>query len=63
VTREVGWAEFDKEASRESPLGPVEPLRMMGLAHGKPDGDPDPGDDHGLREALRAGEEEREQKS
>jgi hypothetical protein len=63
VTREVAWAEFDKESLREAPLAPVEPLGMMGLAHGKLDGDPDPGDERGLREALRDGDDEREQKS
>jgi hypothetical protein len=58
VTREVAWAEFDKEVARERPLGPLEPLGMTGLTQGKLDGDPDPGDEHGVREALHDGDDE-----
>jgi hypothetical protein len=61
VTREVAWAEFDKEAARErplGPLGPLEPLGMTGLTQGRLDGDPDSGDEHGMREALHDGDDE-----
>jgi hypothetical protein len=59
VTREVGWDEFDKEAGREAPLGPLEPLGLIGAIQGPLEGDPDPGDEHGLRDALREGAEDR----
>jgi hypothetical protein len=57
VTREVAWGEFDKEAAREAPFGPLEPLGMTGAMHKRPEGDPDPGDEHGLRDALREDDE------
>jgi hypothetical protein len=53
VTRDVAWGEFDKEASREAPLGPLEPLGLTGAMQGPLESDPDPGDEHGLRETLR----------
>ena len=53
VTREVAWDEFDKEAGREAALGPLAPLGLTGATEGPVKGDPDPGDEHGLREALR----------
>jgi hypothetical protein len=57
VTREVAWGEFDKEAAHEAPMGPFAPLGMTGATEGPLKGDPDPTDEHGLREALREGEE------
>jgi hypothetical protein len=69
VTREVAWEEEDKEADRELNTGRW--WRLGGLARlGRPrlfrrvKGDPepepvddeDPGDEHGLRDALRDGD-------
>jgi hypothetical protein len=62
VTREVAWGEFDKEAARERVLGPIEPLGVEGLRQEPLLKDPDPGDEHGLRDAMREGEEEYEKK-
>ena len=53
VAREVAWDEFDKEAGREAPWGPFEPLGMTGAIEGPQKGDPDPGDERGLRYVLR----------
>jgi hypothetical protein len=53
ATREVAWNEFDKEAAHEAPRGPFAPLGMTGAIEGPLKGDPDPGDEHGLRDALR----------
>jgi len=63
VTRGVTWNEFDKEAAHQAALGPFEPLGMTGLTQGPLKGDPDPGDEHGLHDALREGEEERDEKT
>jgi len=52
VTREVAWGEFDKEAVREAPLGPLAPLGIEGAMAGPLQEDPDPGDEHGLSDAL-----------
>jgi hypothetical protein len=52
ATREVSWEEFDKEAAHEAPVGPFAPLGMTGATEGPLGGDPDPGDEHGLRDAL-----------
>jgi hypothetical protein len=52
VTREAASGEFDKEAAREAPLGPLAPLGMEGAIAGPLHEDPDPGDEHGLRDAL-----------
>jgi hypothetical protein len=69
VTRQVAWGEFDKEADRER-TGLL-PGTMVTQGHGEPfhrvEGDPvpepvddaDPGDEHGLREALHEGEEKK----
>jgi hypothetical protein len=62
VTREVAWGEFGKEAARESVLAPIEPLGEEGLRQEPLLEDPDPGDEHGLRDAMREGEEEYEKK-
>jgi hypothetical protein len=51
ATREVAWDEFDKEAAREAPAGPFAPLGLEGAMQGPLKGDPDPGDEHGLRDA------------
>lgn len=56
VTREAAWGEFDKEAAREAAWGPLQPLGMSGAM--QREGDPDPGDEHGLRDALRDGDDE-----
>jgi hypothetical protein len=71
-TREVGWDEFDKEADREFNTRGVLAGFIGGLARfGRPrrfrrvKGDPelepvhdeDPGDETGLRDALRDGDE------
>lgn len=53
VTREVAWGEFDKEAEHEAGMGPLAPLGMTGAMEGPLEGDPDPGDEHGLRDAQR----------
>ena len=58
ATREVAWGEFDKAAAREAPLGPFAPLGLEGATQGPLQGDPDPGDEHGLRDALH-GEDEK----
>jgi hypothetical protein len=67
VTREVGAQELQKEADREV-SGLPEPGPLAWLGHIRPfrwiKGDPvtepvddgDPGDEHGLRDALRADE-------
>jgi hypothetical protein len=52
ATREVAWDELDKEAVREAPAGPFAPLGLEGATQGKLQRDPDPGDEHGLRDAL-----------
>jgi hypothetical protein len=67
VTREVAWSEEQKEADREvstfSSLGPslgllrwfgrVRPFRRVkGVPVPEPVDDPDPGDEHGLRDSL-----------
>jgi hypothetical protein len=52
ATREVSRDELDKEAGREAPLGPFEPLGLTGALHGPLESDSDPGDEHGLRDAL-----------
>lgn len=57
TTREVAWDEFDKEAAREAPWGPLEPLGMTGAMQGPLEGDPDPGDERSLRDALRDDDE------
>jgi hypothetical protein len=59
ATREVAWDEFDKEAGREAPAGPFAPLGVTGAMEGRQEGDPDPGDEHGLREALNDGDDEK----
>jgi len=71
-TREVGWDEFDKEADREFNTEGAIARFMGGIArYGRPrrfrhvKGDPelepvddeDPGDEHGLRDALREADE------
>ena len=58
-TREVAWGEFDKEAGREAPLGPLAPLGLTGATEGPLEGDPDPGDEHGLRDALHDGDDDK----
>jgi hypothetical protein len=57
ATREVAWDEFDKEAAREVRLGPLEPLGLTGAMQPPPEGDPDPGDEHGLRDVLHEDDE------
>ncbi len=57
ATREVAWDEFGKEAAREAPAGPFAPLGMTGATEGPLEGDPDPGDERGLHDALRDGAE------
>jgi hypothetical protein len=52
ATREVASGELEKEAAREAPAGPFAPLGMTGATQGPLEGDPDPGDEHGLRDAL-----------
>ena len=52
ATQEVAWDEFDKEAAREAPLGPFAPLGIEGAIAGPLQGDPDPGEEHALRDAL-----------
>ena len=68
VTREVAWDEFGKEAVREQQafFGPSklsfrrekpDPLRhVKGDPVPEPVDDPDPGDERGLRDALRGDE-------
>jgi hypothetical protein len=71
-SREVAWGEFDKEADRELNTQGVIAGFMGGLARfGRPrlfrrvEGDPepepvddeDPGDEHGLRDALHGADE------
>jgi hypothetical protein len=69
-TRDVGWEEFDKEADRElntggwwsfGPLARFGRPRLFRRVEGDPEpepvGDEDPGDEHGLRDALREGDE------
>ena len=55
ATREVAWEEFDKNEGTgwHGPFVPPSP-------HGE---DPDPTDERGLRDALREGEEEYEEKN
>jgi hypothetical protein len=67
-TREVAWDEFDKEADREvntwrksggwlGRFGRIRPFRRVkGDPEPEPVDDPDPGDEHGLRDALHEGE-------
>jgi hypothetical protein len=62
VTRDAAWGEFGKEAARERVLGPLDPLGVEGLRQEPLLRDPDPGDEHGLREAFHGGEEEYEKK-
>jgi hypothetical protein len=67
ATREVAWDEEEKEADRERTgwqpgplitLGRRRPFRRVaGDPVPEPVDDPDPGDEHGLRDALRDGEE------
>jgi len=59
ATREVAWGEFDKEAAKEAPVGPLAPLGLTGATEGPLEGDPDPGDEHGLRDALHDGDEDK----
>lgn len=69
-TREVAWGEFDKEADRELNTGgwwrwrplarfgrprPFRPVKGDPLL--EPVDDADPGDEHGLREALHGDDE------
>jgi hypothetical protein len=70
-TREVGWDEFDKEADREFNTGlfgrlglgisrfgrPRAFRRVKGDPELEPVDDEDPGDERGLREALRERDE------
>jgi hypothetical protein len=63
VTREAAWGELNKEEAREAAWGPLEPLGMSGAMEGPLEGDPDPGDEHGLRDALHEGEKEYEEKN
>jgi hypothetical protein len=68
-TREVAWDEFDKEADRELNTGGGHRgflflfgrRRLFHRVKGDPEPEPvddeDPGDEHGLRDALREGEE------
>jgi len=63
VTREAAWGEFDKEAGREAGMGPLAPLGMTGATEGPLQGDPDPTDEHGLREAFHEGEEKKDEES
>jgi hypothetical protein len=74
ATREVAWDEFDKETDREvntfrksgswlSRFGRIRPFhRVKGDPEPEPVDDEDPGDEHGLRDALREGEKEYEEK-
>jgi hypothetical protein len=69
ATREVAWDEFDKEADREvsagrlsgSWLGRFGRLRPFHRVKGDPEPEPvddeDPGDEHGLRDALHVDDE------
>ena len=57
ATREVAWDEFDEEARREAPLGPLASLGLIGATEGPPGADSDPGDEHGLRGTLRDADE------
>jgi hypothetical protein len=56
-TREVAAGELDKEAARQAPMGPFAPLGLAGATEGPLEGDPDPGDERGLRETFRQGAE------
>ena len=70
-TRQVAWEEFDKEADREvntgrlsgSWLGRFGRLRAFRQVKGDPEPEPvddeDPGDEHGLRDALRGDADEK----
>jgi hypothetical protein len=63
-TREVGWEEEDKELAREGQFAfgfgwltsVFHPVRFWSK------GDPAPGSEHGLRDALREGEQEYDEK-
>jgi len=67
MTREVAWGEEDKEADREragwepGSLVTLGRRRRFRRVEGDPVPEPvedeDPGDEHGLRDALRDGEE------
>ena len=67
VTRDVAWQEFDKEADRELNTGWRGGLRRFGRPRlfrrvkGDPEPEPidddDPGDERGLRNAFREGDE------
>jgi hypothetical protein len=59
ATREVAWDEFDKEAAREGTAAHFGPLGLGGATSGPLEGDPDPGDEHGLRDALRDDDDEK----
>ena len=71
-TREVAGEEFQKEADRELRTGLMGPdfwlghFRKFRWKKGDPVPEPvddeDPGDEHGLRDALREGEREYEEK-
>jgi hypothetical protein len=56
ATREVAWGEFDKAAAHDAG-NPIAPLGIIGATSGPLEGDPDPGDEHGLRETLRDDDE------
>jgi hypothetical protein len=56
ATREAVWGELDKEAAREAG-NPLAPLDRAGATQGPLRRDPDPGDEHGLRESLREDDE------
>jgi hypothetical protein len=57
ATRDAAWGEFGKEAAHEAGMGPFAPLGLTGATQGPLQGDPDPTDEHGLREALHEDEE------
>jgi hypothetical protein len=72
ATREVAWEEFDKEADRElntggwwswGPLARFGRPRLFRRVKGDPEPEPaadeDPGDEHGLRDSVREGDEKR----
>ena len=52
VTREVASEELDKEERREVLRGRAGVLGLFGLFPRMRQGDPDPGDERGLREVL-----------
>ena len=58
ATREVAWDEFDKaHKAGLGPFAPFAPLGLTGARQGPLEGDPDPGDEHGLRDTLRGDDE------